>query len=149
MACAKGCACWEHPGVSLLRPAPSLWLPNYGPSTSQELGQAKASAVTAARTVCVLLAAACSALRCREHRGFFSTLTRWLFDGQKPRNHYLLQLQQEMARVTSMQVVARGNMVPRDPAPTPQEGLSITRSRAALLGLRGLGVRLLSRQLRP
>lgn len=113
---AMDCVCWEHPGISLMDAVPSLWLPSCGPSTSQDPGQARASPVTASRTDCILLAVACFALFCCEHHGLFSILTKSPFDGEKPPSQYHwavspLQLWQEKASVTAMQVVVRKMVV--------------------------------------
>lgn len=67
----------------------------------------------------------CFALLCCEHDGLFSTLTGCPLDGEKPPNHYPLQLQEDMVRVTSVQVVVRGDVVSRDPAPHPRRAQAL------------------------
>lgn len=102
-----GCASWEHPGVFLLDT--SLWLP-WKLWTKHQLGQARASPVTAARTGCLgLPCCAWNIVACSPSSPGILLTGRNLhavIHGLSP-----LQLQKGMASVTS---VVRGNVVSQD-----------------------------------
>lgn len=88
MPCAMGCACWAgYPGVSLLDPAPCLWLPHFGPNTSQELGQGLLWSQLCHSHQDRLQPPSCCLL-CHKHYALFSILTMHPFDREKPPSHF-------------------------------------------------------------
>lgn len=85
---AIGYACLSgYPGVSLLETAPCLWLPNYGPNISQELGQGLLWLQLCHSHQDRLQPPSCCLL-CHKHHDLFSILTMCPFDREKPPSHY-------------------------------------------------------------
>lgn len=104
-----GCPSW----ISPLSVASQLW-------TRHQPGSGTSKGIPCHSRQDRLCPSGCFALLCPKHHGLFSLLTGCSFDGEKPPNHHPLQLEKEMTRVTSMQLVARGDVVSQGPAPHPR-----------------------------